>query len=598
VLDGRYRFDNFVVGASNRVAVSAARAVAENPGAVYNPLVVQGAHGLGKTHLLTALGHAVYSLHRSFTVEYLALESFVERFQNAASKGNAAALTRGCEGVHLLLLDDVQFLSGHMEAQSEILRLFTVLQDARRQLVMTADRPPSEIAGVDQLLLTRMSGGLLVDISLPDYETRLAIVNQKSDEVGLTFEPGVLEEVANAQIGNVRELEDVLAHVAARQATSDTRLTVREVRAILAELHGSADAPPGEYDSFLGEIAVAVSLSVDQWRVRLEECIARWSREGFRTDMLERALNAAEAPDIDTLEANFEAAVSRLRALEAEAVRLDRKLAGLDAFRNPERVVDAEAVVMRALVAYEPPPAPNPDFTIQSFVAGERNQVALRGASEVIAVPGSRYNPLYVFGASSAGKTHLLHAIGNALAAREGGSWTVACVSGSALNDELIRAMQEGTLERWRMRYRAADALIVDDVQALVGKERAQEELLHLFNALHASGKQVILGAHTAPAQLVGFAPRLRSRFQGGLVVEIGEVPASERLPRRTPVSDGVEAAAPISDAWFSEPGQVTPPGAFVQLKSLGGVDSFFLDPEKCVAEWPGIEGRVTEDHH
>jgi RecA/RadA recombinase len=212
----------------------------------------------------------------------------------------------------------------------------------------------------------------------------------------------------------------------------------------------------------------------------------------------------------------------------------------------------------------------------------------------VIALPGTRYNPLYIHGPASSGKTHLAHAIANALVER-GSGWTVAVVDGAALGDDLIAALRTGSLDRWRMRYRAADAMIIDNVQRIGGSDRLQDEFFHLFNAFVEAGRQVVLTADVAPARLSAMAARLQSRFEAGLVVEIGKVSEAEAVARHTPVPDGDEAAAPTIDNWFEDvidTEQARP--AFMDHAS--GVDSFFLDPEKVVTEWPALDGRMVED--
>jgi len=196
MIDGRFRFDNFVVGSANRLAVSAVRAVAESPGSVYNPLFIYSASGLGKTHLLCALGFAARSLHPELHVEYFAVEDFVDQLHAAIASGQGENFRRRWQSFGVLLLDDVQFLTGRAETQSELLRVFNALQGSSRQIVMTSDRPPHEIADVDQRLVTRLSGGLIVDIGAPDYETRVAILRHLCAERGLRFGSGVLEEVA------------------------------------------------------------------------------------------------------------------------------------------------------------------------------------------------------------------------------------------------------------------------------------------------------------------------------------------------------------------------------------------------------------------
>jgi L-2-hydroxyglutarate oxidase LhgO len=202
-----------------------------------------------------------------------------------------------------------------------------------------------------------------------------------------------------------------------------------------------------------------------------------------------------------------------------------------------------------------------------------------------------------ITGPGGSGKTHLLHAIGNALAAREKGTWTIACTNVDAFTQELISALQDDTVDRWRARYRAADALLVDDLHLLAGKERSQEELFHLFNAMHAGQKQVIFASAVSPSQLTDLAPRLRSRLDGGLVVELGHVPESERVARHTPVPPGDEAAAPTIDLPSSPlpapPTLDAPPSARADPRD---VDAYFLDPEKIITDWPFVDGRIVEE--
>ncbi|HEX7122158.1 MAG TPA: DnaA/Hda family protein, partial [Gemmatimonadaceae bacterium] len=550
--EARLRFDNFVVGASNRLAASAALAVARAPGSTYNPLFIYGPSGLGKTHLLTALRHESRTINGKLAAVYLGLEDFIAELEAAIGAGQIEGFRRRFQRLELLLLDDVQFLDGRTEAQSELLRIFVAMQERGGQLVMASDRAPSDLADLDRRLLTRMAGGLVVDIGVPEYETRVAILRNICSERRLSFAPGILEEVARVPTDNVRELHGVLNKLVAQQSALRAPLTLAKARDLLGLL--PAPQPPDEFEMFVTEVANVVEKSVEAWRVRLSETIARWAGEGFRTELLARYLENGEIPDLEALESQFVATVNRLRALEAEAARLDPKLAGMPVFRDPARVEEAESIVQRALAAYDPAPAPHAHFTIDRFVVGARNQLAVRAAGEVIALPGSRYNPLYLFGPSGAGKTHLAHAIGNALAARDDGAWTVACVGATEFAEEIIRALQEGSIDRWRLRYRSVDALVLDDVHRLADKAQAHDELFHLFNALHAAGRQIVLTATVPPSGLRELAPRLRSRFEGGLVVELGDVPEAERVARHTPVPAGAEAAAPTIDTWFDSP--------------------------------------------
>jgi len=635
LLDGRFRFDNYVVGASNRLAVAAARAVAESPGASYNPLFIYSPSGLGKTHLIGAIGFAAKQLQPDLVVEYVPLDDFVDQLHLAVSSGQAEAFKQRYQRVDLLLIDDVQFLTGRRETQSEMLRIFNALHGSGRQIIMASDRPPAEIADVDERLVTRLAGGLIVDIGLPEYETRVAILRNKCAEREMTFADGVLEELARMPCGSVRELQGALNRLAAHEALGDRQVTPANVRAIVAA--GRVTPDPGqaaaiatdEFAGFISDIAVAVAQHVEGWRVRLGQRIAHWQAAGYRTTMLERALAMNEETDVDALDATFASGVSRLEQLEAQAVLLDPRLAGLDMFRDPQRILDAEARVEQAIAAQNPPPGPWPAFTLETMIAGKSNQLALRAAEAAIEAPGVRYNPLFVHGGPGVGKTHLVHAVGNALRRKAGLSGPVACVSGSQFVDELIAALQEGTVDQWRARYRTAGALIVDDVHALAGKERSQDELFHLFNALHSAGKQVVLASDRPPSEIGELEARLRSRFDGGLVVAIQPPDRTlreslyvrslqDRAPDAEPGVAALLAELPVSGAAEVESvidrvlhvaraagGAVTlslvrrelgAGGAATPVSSPAVADKSFLDAEKVVMEWSEPDGRVIEE--
>ena len=635
LLDGRFRFDNYVVGASNRLAVAAARAVAESPGASYNPLFIYSPSGLGKTHLIGAIGFAAKQLQPDLVVEYVPLDDFVDQLHLAISSGQAEAFKQRYQRVDMLLLDDVQFLTGRRETQSEMLRIFNALQGSGRQIIMASDRPPSEIADVDERLVTRLAGGLIVDIGLPEYETRVAILRNKCAEREMTFADGVLEELARMPCGSVRELQGALNRLAAHEALGERSVTPANVRSIIAagrvtpDLGRAAAVATDEFAGFISDIAVAVAQHVEGWRVRLGQRIAHWQAAGYRTTMLERTLAMNEEADVDALDAAFASGVARLEQLEAQAVLLDPRLAGLDVFRDPQHIPEAEARVEQAIAAQNPPPGPWPAFTLETMIAGKSNQLALRAAEATIEAPGVRYNPLFVHGGPGVGKTHLVHAVGNALRRKAPLSGPVACVSGSQFVDELIAALQDGTVDRWRARYRTAGALIVDDVHALAGKERSQDELFHLFNALHSAGKQVVLASDRPPSEIGELEARLRSRFDGGLVVAIQPPDRTLReslyvrtLQDRAPDAESGVAALlaelPVSGAAEVESvidrvlhaaraagGAVTlslvrrelgAGGAATPVSSPAVADKSFLDLEKIVMEWPEPDGRVIEE--
>ncbi|HEX2220237.1 MAG TPA: DnaA/Hda family protein, partial [Gemmatimonadales bacterium] len=237
-LNPLYRFDTFVVGSANRLAVTAAKAVAESPGTVYNPLFIYARPGLGKTHLLMGLGHAARAIDPNLHVEYLTLDEFVEAFHAAIAAGHGEAYRKRFLDVGLLLVDDVQFLTHRREMQAELLRLTDALQTTNRQIVLTSDRPPAEIEALDERLIRRFAGGLVIDVAAPDYETRVAILRRKAEERRAAFPNGVLEAVASLSIDNVRELLGALNRLVAFQAVSEKPLDAEQARALVGGAAG------------------------------------------------------------------------------------------------------------------------------------------------------------------------------------------------------------------------------------------------------------------------------------------------------------------------------------------------------------------------
>lgn len=571
--DGTYRFDTFVVGSSNRLAVSAARAVADAPGSAYNPLFVYGASGLGKTHLVAALAHQAHVAKPELRIECTSGEEVAEHLQRVIASGQAQRFVEHYQQVDLLILDDVQFLTGQRETQSELLRLFNIMQGTGRQLVLTSDRQPSEIPDVDQRLLSRLIGGLVVDVGAPDYEMRLAILRNVAGVRGVEFADGVLNEVARLAFGNVRELKGALNKLSAFQQLEGTPVASPDVRAVLGERAAplplpsyppriAAIIPDGsDFEGFLADVLQEVETRVEPWRVALGEAMSRWKSHGYSIVVLERAMNLPTAPDVDGLLGTFTSAIEHLRNLETQASSLDPALRGHAAFRDVESIPLAQQLVERAMASTLPLPAPSPVFTRERIEVSSANQLAVKAIDSVIEHPGTRYNPLFICGPTGSGKSHLAHALGNAMRTRA----AVACLSAHAFVDELISAMQEGGIDRWRLRFRGAELFILDDVDVLAGKERTQEELFHLFNHLYERGCQIVLTSRHAPRELPELADRLRSRFAGGLVVALPsrERPRVEQLVERAP----------------------------------GELDRFFVDQEKTIWNWPDLGGRLIEEY-
>jgi chromosomal replication initiator protein len=544
-LNPLYRFDTLVVGAANRLAFTAAKAVAESPGTVYNPLFIYARPGLGKTHLLMGIGHAARAINPRLTAEYLTLDEFVESFHAAVAAGQGEAYRRRFSDVDLLLVDDVQFLTHRREMQAELLRLSDALQTTNRQIVLTSDRPPAEIEALDERLIRRFAGGLVIDIAAPDYETRVAILRRKADERRASFGEGVLEAVGSLVIDNVRELLGALNRLVAFQAVSDTPLQPAQARALAGGAELVAEQPPktgnaarvDEFSDFLSEVSATVAQQVDSWRTKVAAAILRWEGEGFSTARLEVLLQQEMTADPEQVLRQFESDVRRLQALHAEASELAPSLAGSSAFRDPEDIAGAEAVTQRAREGAHPPPAPLPIWRLDDLFESPGNRMALQAARAVAGEPARRYNPLVIVGASGVGKTHLLHALGNALATRLKGP--VGCLSAHEFTGELIEAIDRDAVPAWRARYRGVAAFLLDDVHLVAQKDRTQDELFVLFNFLIESGRQMVFTSAVPLAEMKAVEGRLRTRLEGGLVVDL---PAPEREVRQQVVERSLQA--------------------------------------------------------
>jgi chromosomal replication initiation ATPase DnaA len=560
VLDGRYTFENFVVGSGNRMAYAAAKSVAESPGENYNPLLVYSPSGLGKTHLMAAIGRQVLLARPGAGVRYTSTEALVGELLAALRRGDLERFRAGFAEVNVLLVDDLQFLAGHPETQEELLQLLDGLIRRQRQVVLTSDRGPDQIAALDERMLARFRGGLIVDIQNPDFETRAAILRFKIREQGEEISHEVVDELAGRAFSNIRELEGALHKLFVLRSVEEGPLTPARVRELLKR-----SLPPrvaseegGEFEDFLSNVADTLS------------------------DVLGTA--AAAAPAAPPLP---------------------------DEPQPPE-----------------PLRPPLPEYRFEGWIAAPANRLATESARRALAAPGTRYNPLFVHSPTGMGKTHLMNAIGNAFLESAPGA-RVSYQSAESFTDELITAIEEGSLARWRAKYRTADLLLLDDVHSVAGRERTQEELFHVFNELHASRKQIVLTSDRPPRELQDVEQRLVSRFEGGLVVEIGALDeataaqalawflraeefvlderVADELARRLQLRNMREIQGEAKRAALRADSAGLPKdAAFLQRILLharpesrpvaaGKVDPFFTDHYKVFLHWEPLADRLTE---
>jgi chromosomal replication initiator protein len=236
LLNARYTFSTFVVGSNNRLAHAAALSVAERPGHSYNPLFVYGGSGLGKTHLMHAIGHAVIARHPKKRVAYATSEKFTNEFINSIRAQKGEEFRERYRRIDVLLIDDIQFIAGKEGTQEEFFHTFNAIHEEGKQIVMSSDRPPKAITQLEDRLRSRFEWGLIADISAPDLETRIAILRAKAEAQNVAVPPPVIDFLAQKIVSNIRELEGALTRIAAFAAMQAVPVTTQLAQEMLQNL--------------------------------------------------------------------------------------------------------------------------------------------------------------------------------------------------------------------------------------------------------------------------------------------------------------------------------------------------------------------------
>jgi chromosomal replication initiator protein len=262
-LNPKYTFDTFVIGSSNRFAHAAAVAVAEQPARAYNPLFVYGESGLGKTHLLHAIGHYTRTLYAGAKVRYVSSEEFTNEFINSIRDDKAAAFQRRYRDVDVLLVDDIQFLSGKVQTQEEFFHTFNTLHNANKQIVVTSDLPPKQLQDFEDRMRSRFEWGLITDVQPPDLETRIAILRKKSAQERLSAPPEVLEFIASKISTNIRELEGALIRVTAFASLNRQPVDLPLAEVVLKDLITDQAGPEITSSIIMMQTASYFGISVD-----------------------------------------------------------------------------------------------------------------------------------------------------------------------------------------------------------------------------------------------------------------------------------------------------------------------------------------------
>jgi chromosomal replication initiator protein len=242
-LNPKYTFETFVPGSSNRFAHAAAVAVAEAPAKAYNPLFIYGDSGLGKTHLLHAIGNYGRRLEPTMRVRYVSSEEFTNDFINSVRVNDVQSFQRRYRDVDLLLIDDIQFLERAEQTQEAFFHTFNTLQLANKQIVISCDRKPEQLAGLQNRLVTRFKSGLITDVQAPDLELRIAILRKKAAKDGMTLQPGVMEFIASKIQSNIRELEGALIRVVAFGSLNKQEIDLKTAENVLKDLISESDRP-------------------------------------------------------------------------------------------------------------------------------------------------------------------------------------------------------------------------------------------------------------------------------------------------------------------------------------------------------------------
>ena len=262
-LNPKYTFETFVIGSSNRFAHAAAVAVAEAPAKAYNPLFVYGDSGLGKTHLLHAIGHYAQSLYHGVKVRYVSSEEFTNDFINMIRDGKQDGFRRRYRDVDVLLVDDIQFLENKEGTQEEFFHTFNTLHNASKQIVISSDRAPKRLVTLEDRLRSRFEWGLITDVQPPELETRIAILRKKAVQEGLNAPPEALEYIASRISTNIRELEGALIRVTAFASLNRQSVDLQLAEIVLKDLIPEAQGPEITAATIMGQTASYFGLSID-----------------------------------------------------------------------------------------------------------------------------------------------------------------------------------------------------------------------------------------------------------------------------------------------------------------------------------------------
>ena len=238
-LNPRYIFDNFIVGPFNELSHAAAQAISKSPGTTYNPFFIYGGVGLGKTHLLQAIGNEIIKNFPSKKIKYISSEKFTSEVVSSIRNQTMEKFKSNYRVIDVLIIDDIQFIAGKEKTQEEFFHTFNALYEKNKQIIISSDRSPNAISSLEDRLCSRFEGGMITDISLPDFETRIAILKTKAQEKKINIDPDVLEYIALNIKRNIRELEGALNQVAVYQRVNNCDVDIEKIKILLKSVLSS-----------------------------------------------------------------------------------------------------------------------------------------------------------------------------------------------------------------------------------------------------------------------------------------------------------------------------------------------------------------------
>ncbi len=264
--DYEFTFDTFIVGSSNKFAHAAALAVADNPAVLYNPLYISGNPGLGKTHLLYAISKAIGSSNPKAKIVYVKGDDFTNELIESIRQGTSPAFRQKYRSADVLLVDDVQFIGGKESTQEEFFHTFNTLYEAKKQIVMTSDRPPKDIATLEERLQSRFEWGLTADIQPPDFETRIAIIRRKAELLHLDLPDEVAEHIAKKLKTNIRQLEGAVKKIQAQQQLTGVPPSISSAQTAISDIINNDQPAPVTIEKIINEVARTYGVTAEDIR--------------------------------------------------------------------------------------------------------------------------------------------------------------------------------------------------------------------------------------------------------------------------------------------------------------------------------------------